>query len=71
MPDPSPLSAFEHVYAEPHPVIDAERDAYASYLDSFDDAGHGVPPSPGGPPGEPSVAQARGTGGFGRSGEVQ
>ena len=76
MPDPSPLSAFEHVYAGPHPVIDAERDAYAAYLDSFEDAADGSPGGPpsGGPPGEPSlpaVAQARGTGGFGRSGEAR
>ena len=35
MPDPSPLSAFEHIYAGSHPVVDAERDAYAAYLDSF------------------------------------
>jgi pyruvate dehydrogenase E1 component alpha subunit len=76
MPDPAPLSAFEHIYAGPHPVVDAERDAYAAYLDSFDDAGRdgpGASPSAAGPPGEPGVprVQARGTGGFGRTGEAR
>jgi len=68
MPDPPPLSAFDHVYAGPHPVIDAERDAYAAYLDSFDDSGPGRPPEAAS---VPSAAQARGTGGFGRPGEAQ
>jgi pyruvate dehydrogenase E1 component alpha subunit len=36
LPDPPPSALFEHVYAEPHPLIDAERDAYADYLASFD-----------------------------------
>ena len=59
MPDPSPLSAFEHIYAGPHPVVDAERDAYAAYLDSFDDAGHGGPGGPRRrPPGERASAGA-------------
>jgi 2-oxoisovalerate dehydrogenase E1 component alpha subunit len=71
MPDPSPQSAFEHVYAGPHPVIDAERDAYAAYLDSFDDAADGTPDGPPGEPSLPAVAQARGTGGFGRTGEAR
>jgi 2-oxoisovalerate dehydrogenase E1 component subunit alpha len=37
MPDPRPLQMFEHVYAEPHPLIDAEREQYAAYLSSFAD----------------------------------
>ncbi len=37
MVDPEPLVAFDHVYAEEHPLIDAERAAYAAYLDSFSD----------------------------------
>ena len=48
MPDPAPLSAFEHIYAGSHPVVDAERDTYAAYLDSFDDSGRdgpGIPPT--------------------------
>jgi 2-oxoisovalerate dehydrogenase E1 component alpha subunit len=68
MPDPAPLSAFEHVYAGPQAVLDAERDTYAAYLDSFEDR----PPaglSPGdGPAAEP---QPRGTGAFERGGEVR
>jgi pyruvate dehydrogenase E1 component alpha subunit len=37
MPDPAPLSLFEHVYAGPHSILDAERAQYAAYLNSFDD----------------------------------
>ncbi|MGE5287778.1 MAG: pyruvate dehydrogenase (acetyl-transferring) E1 component subunit alpha [Micromonosporaceae bacterium] len=37
MPDPRPLQMFENVYAEPHPLIDAERAQYAAYLSSFAD----------------------------------
>ena len=37
LPDPAPLSAFDHVYAGPHAILDAERASYASYLDSFED----------------------------------
>jgi pyruvate dehydrogenase E1 component alpha subunit len=37
MPDPVPLSAFEHVYTGPQPIIDAERETYAAYLESFED----------------------------------
>lgn len=35
--DPEPLALFDHVYAEPHPVIDRQRAAYARYLDGFAD----------------------------------
>jgi 2-oxoisovalerate dehydrogenase E1 component alpha subunit len=38
MPDPQPLSLFDHVYVEPHPLVDAERDEFAGYLASFEDA---------------------------------
>ena len=37
MPDPEPLQMFEHVYAEPHPLVEAERAQYAAYLSSFAD----------------------------------
>ncbi len=37
MPDPDPLSIFDHVYAGPHPLIDEERAQFAAYLASFDD----------------------------------
>jgi pyruvate dehydrogenase E1 component alpha subunit len=36
LPDPAPLSAFDNVYAEPSPIIEAERAQYAAYLDSFE-----------------------------------
>jgi len=39
MPDPPPLSMFEHVYAEPTPILLQEREQYAAYLDSFEEAG--------------------------------
>jgi pyruvate dehydrogenase E1 component alpha subunit len=36
MPDPEPLSIFDHVYAEAHPLIDEEREQFAAYLDTFE-----------------------------------
>jgi len=33
--DPEPLSIFDNVYAEPHPVIERQRADYARYLDGF------------------------------------
>ena len=35
MPDPRPLAIFENVYAGPNALLDAEREQYAAYLDSF------------------------------------
>ena len=35
MPDPEPLAIFENVYAGPNALIDAEREQFAAYLDSF------------------------------------
>ena len=40
MPDPHPLDIFTEVYAEPSPHIDAQRDGFAAYLDSFEEAQH-------------------------------
>jgi pyruvate dehydrogenase E1 component alpha subunit len=40
LPDPDPTSIFDHVYAEPHPLVDEERAAMAAYLDSFEGATH-------------------------------
>jgi 2-oxoisovalerate dehydrogenase E1 component alpha subunit len=40
MPDPRPLDMFEHVYVDDHPLVDQERREFATYLDSFADAGH-------------------------------
>ena len=39
MPDPPVLSMFDNVYAEPTPILRAEREQYAAYLDSFDEPG--------------------------------
>jgi 2-oxoisovalerate dehydrogenase E1 component alpha subunit len=39
MPDPPPLSLFDHVYAEPTSVLREEREQYTAYLDSFEEAG--------------------------------
>ena len=38
MPDPQPLAMFENVYAGPNALLDAEREQYAAYLDTFDSA---------------------------------
>ncbi len=35
MPDPDPLSIFDHVYAEDHPLMKEEREQFAAYLSSF------------------------------------
>ncbi|WP_240796387.1 pyruvate dehydrogenase (acetyl-transferring) E1 component subunit alpha [Streptomyces sp. RFCAC02] len=37
MPDPDPMAAFEHVYADGHTLVDEERAQYAAYLASFAD----------------------------------
>ena len=42
MPDPGPLSIFEHVYAGAHPLIDEEREQFSAYLATFDEAGSGA-----------------------------
>jgi 2-oxoisovalerate dehydrogenase E1 component alpha subunit len=36
MPDPEPDALFAHVYADPHPLVEEERKAYAAYLADFD-----------------------------------
>ncbi|MBB2912378.1 pyruvate dehydrogenase E1 component alpha subunit [Streptosporangium becharense] len=36
LPDPEPMAIFEHVYAERHPLIDAERAEFAAYLEGFE-----------------------------------
>ena len=35
MPDPGPLTMFDHVYAEPNALLDAERAQLAEYLSTF------------------------------------
>ena len=39
MADPPHEEMFEHVYAAPHPLVEAEREAFASYVAGFDDEG--------------------------------
>lgn len=43
MPDPDPRTLFDHVYAEPHPLVEEERAAYAEYLDQFEDEDASAP----------------------------
>ncbi len=38
MPDPRPLSMFDNVYAEPNALLEAERDQFAAYLETFEEA---------------------------------
>jgi pyruvate dehydrogenase E1 component alpha subunit len=38
MPDPDGTEMFEHVYAEPHPVMERERAAFRDYQSSFEEA---------------------------------
>src|SRR5689334_18135542 len=38
LPDPSPLSIFDQVYAEQTPELEAQRDDFAAYLESFEGA---------------------------------
>jgi 2-oxoisovalerate dehydrogenase E1 component alpha subunit len=37
MPDPQPLTMFDHIYAEPNALVQREREQFAAYLDSFAD----------------------------------
>ncbi|WUH99034.1 pyruvate dehydrogenase (acetyl-transferring) E1 component subunit alpha [Spirillospora sp. NBC_00431] len=37
MPDPRPLAMFEHVYADPHPLMTEEQEQFAAYLASFEE----------------------------------
>jgi pyruvate dehydrogenase E1 component alpha subunit len=37
MPNPEPADLFEHVYAGPHALLEAERDAYLQYLAEYDE----------------------------------
>jgi 2-oxoisovalerate dehydrogenase E1 component alpha subunit len=36
MPDPKPLSMFDDIYVEEHPLVDAERVEFAAYTASFE-----------------------------------
>ena len=35
MPDPPALNIFDNVYTQPNPILEAEREQFAAYLDSF------------------------------------
>ncbi len=37
MPDPAPEALFDHVYADPHPLLQEEREAYAAYQAGFEE----------------------------------
>jgi len=39
LPDPPPLSMFDHVYAGKSGILDAERAEYAAYLAGFEEEG--------------------------------
>ncbi len=39
LPDPQPLTLFDHVYTGPSAILDAERARYADYLNGFEPAG--------------------------------
>jgi 2-oxoisovalerate dehydrogenase E1 component alpha subunit len=38
MPDPEPLSMFDHVYVEEHPLVQTERAEFAAYSASFEES---------------------------------
>ena len=40
MPDPQPSTIFDHVYAHGSPLVDAEREQAARYLESFEGSAH-------------------------------
>ena len=40
MADPEPLEIFAEVYAEPTRHLQAQRDGFAAYLDSFEEVRH-------------------------------
>jgi 2-oxoisovalerate dehydrogenase E1 component alpha subunit len=39
LPDPDPLSMFDHVYVDEHPLLQAERREFAAYRETFLDGG--------------------------------
>ncbi len=40
MPDPAPVSMFDHVFPNGSPEIDEEREQFATYLSSFAGEAH-------------------------------
>ncbi len=41
MPDPPPLAIFDEVYTEDNPIVRAEREEFAAYLESFEGSDEG------------------------------
>lgn len=40
MPNPEPLTLFEHAYAHGSPLVEAEQQQFARYLESFEEGAH-------------------------------
>ena len=40
LPDPAPLAMFDHIYVDPHPLVDQERAEFATYQESFAEGSH-------------------------------
>jgi pyruvate dehydrogenase E1 component alpha subunit len=40
MPDPQPLTLFDHVYSEGSPLLDEQREQFSAYLASFEGSAH-------------------------------
>ncbi|CCH79785.1 Pyruvate dehydrogenase E1 component, alpha subunit (Acetyl-transferring) [Nostocoides japonicum T1-X7] len=40
MPDPDGTQMFDHVYVEPHPLVERERAEFLAYQAGFEDGGH-------------------------------
>jgi pyruvate dehydrogenase E1 component alpha subunit len=38
MPDPPQTAIFDHVYAGPHALLDAQREEFTAFQAQFDDA---------------------------------
>ena len=38
LPDPPPMTVFDHVYSGANAILDAERAEYQAYLDGFEEA---------------------------------
>lgn len=39
MPDPELPTMFDQIYAEPHPLVERERDEFVAYHESFEAEG--------------------------------
>ena len=59
LPDPEPLSVFDHVFVEPTPALERQRSQYAAYLAMFDGGGADDHDDPGRGPELRPAARAR------------